>query len=243
MSGRKSKHTERKTHTNKYAECRILLKFVNEIYDDFWKKKFESMSNGNLLPRFIIIDSIMYFAKNTPEEKIIDLTKCDADNCVNFIKNYSNIVSPKDYETYRENQVVKLIDTWAKVKKKDKSTQLTIFVDKYASENRLSERKCNILKNFVTQCNLEKVFSVKNIVVRNGNILEIKGLEFNNDTKNFFINEQFIKNKKRENILYNNYSSDGESNSKYQVKHLNVSMIKFNKSFAKKLKKREANHI
>lgn len=170
----------------------IFLKCISYIEDEFWKETFEEMSYGNCYQGSYISkgflcsnvkgkEFVYKFTDKEPEKIYQDVTK--------LLKEKLNIMSKNDRkilinEFEEVEKVLKSVkDTeWTEIKKKSyKDILFQNFLIKAKKEYELRDVQVKRLYNSINLGLMLKSIKNSDIVYKNGEILEIKGIQF---TKN-----------------------------------------------------------
>jgi hypothetical protein len=170
----------------------IFLKCISYIEDDFWKETFEEMSYGNCYQGSYISkgflcsnvkgkEFVYKFIDKEPSKIYHDVSK--------LLKEKLNIMSKNDRkilisEFEEVEKIIKLAKNteWAEIKKKSyKDILFQNFLIKMKNEYDLRENQIKRLYNSINLGLMLKSIKNSDIIYKNGEILEIKGIQF---TKN-----------------------------------------------------------
>lgn len=167
----------------------IFLKCISYIEDDFWKETFEEMSYGNCYQGSYISkgflcsnvkgkEFVYKFIDKEPSKIYHDISK--------LLKEKLNIMSKNDRKILISEfeEVEKIIksakDTeWSEIKKKSyKDILFQNFLIKMKKEYDLRESQIKRLYNSINLGLMLKSIKNTDIIYKNGEILEIKGIQF-----------------------------------------------------------------
>lgn len=170
----------------------IFLKCISYIEDEFWKETFEEMSYGNCYQGSYISkgflcsnikgkEFVYKFIDKEPEKIYQDVTKLLKEKLNIMSKNDRKILINEFEEVEKMLKSVK--DTeWTEIKKKSyKDILFQNFLIKAKKEYELRDIQVKRLYNSINLGLMLKSIKNSDIVYKNGEILEIKGIQF---TKN-----------------------------------------------------------
>lgn len=170
----------------------IFLKCISYIEDEFWKETFEEMSYGNCYQGSYISkgflcsnvkgkEFVYKFTDKEPEKIYQDVTKLLKEKLNIMSKNDRKILINEFEEVEKMLKSVK--DTeWIEIKKKSyKDILFQNFLIKAKKEYELKDVQVKRLYNSINLGLMLKSIKNTDIVYKNGEITEIKGIQF---TKN-----------------------------------------------------------
>ena len=167
----------------------IFLKCISYIEDDFWKETFEEMSYGNCYQGSYISKGFLCSNVKGKEfvYKFIDKEPAKIYNDVaRLLKDKLNIMSKNDRKILINEfeEVEKLLKTvkdteWSEIKKKSyKDILFQNFLIKMKKTHELRDIQIKRLYNSINLGLMLKSIKNSDIVYKNGEILEIKGIQF-----------------------------------------------------------------
>lgn len=191
---RKSK-TRVQVINNVFQECAAM------ISDPFWSSIFQQASIGKFPRKFSYRDRLLIYKRgskvqtmevpHTPEEAITA--------CIEFFKKYGGIFSETDQEIARtehslrmEHEETKVSLTWSSATKNVQKILVDSFVDSLRKTCSLNKEEEINLRNRINVGIILGYFNKDNIVVENNDIVEIKGLLFDDVNRIFDIDPRIV---------------------------------------------------
>ena len=197
--------TPKKNVGKKTANRRRKKKILNPIFaecfkiatDPFWKDKFEKASYGKFPRGFSYNKGYLIYKRGAKNDSVaIPESPHEAYSvCVFFFHDAAKIYSDQDRKQIKEEEYqLQLLDqlkekTWAKTLKRQKEILVEIYVHELKDKYKLSVNATRKLEDLVNVGILFNHFNKDNIILEDGMIKEIKGLEFNPQTKSFIASE------------------------------------------------------
>jgi hypothetical protein len=170
----------------------------NNQTDLYWKSLFEDAATGKFPRNFKFNDNILsYRNKNKTIELKIPSDLEEADVLVkNFIYDNASIISPEDLKKRRAEEEEKMallstseITSWSQIRSdKQQYLLISIFVENIGKVYNLSmDEKLGLIQKIKIGI-LAGYFNSSNIIISENQIMQIEGLEYNTDDKDFHIN-------------------------------------------------------
>jgi len=236
------------------VEYPIFDEILKRQTDPYWISFFDECAIGKLPRGFKYINSILYYRiKNkTLELLITDSSQESEDLIKKFIYENAGIISPTDLDEKRATEEAKVSNItlnniqWYQIRnEKEQYILLTIFTEKIASYLNLNDEESRALIQTIKLGLLSGFLSNENMVMENGQISEIIGLEYDSDRRKFMINQELRKNiNKNKRIIFEESSEtktlqdDNKINTqskKCLIKQWNKYLIELNSKRIKKV--------
>lgn len=225
------------------VEYEIFDEIMKLQTDTYWISFFDECATGKLPRGFKYVNKILYYRvkAKTMETLVPDIAE-EAEIIVkNFIYEHAGIISPIDLKFKRETEEAKMFNVcnndniqWCNVKnEKDQSIILSAFVENVGEYYNLNFEESKSLYQIIKLGLISGFLLPENIVMENGSITEIVGLEYIDSEKRFIINEDLHRNAKsikklatEDNVVAKNADEDINYQSKnclikYWNKYLN----------------------
>lgn len=173
-----------------FKECAELTQ------DTTWKTIFNSASYGKLPKGFTFKDGFLtHKIRNKLSRVEISSNAAQAfEECTSFFKTKAGIMSEEDQKKAREEFEDFLLESgslyptrWTEVRKKVRDVLISTFVGNVAKEVGLRPAEKADMKNKINLGLILGCFGNDQIVLENGYIKEIAGLEFDHTSRNFKI--------------------------------------------------------
>lgn len=201
------------------VEYQIFEDIMKNQTDPYWISFFDDCATGKLPRGFKLVNNILYFRfKSKTLEVLVPEEPLEAEVIIKkFIFEYAGIISPKDLNEKREAEENKIISSygnelnWNNIKnEKEQSILISSFVEKISESFNLTKESSQNLTQIIKLSIFSGYLTSENIIFENGNIIEIVGLEYNENDKKFLINEELKKNAK----IFKKYIADDNSDNK-----------------------------
>lgn len=195
----------KKTIGRKTVTRRRKKKILNPIFaecfkiatDPFWKDKFEKASYGKFPRGFSYNKGYLIYKRGAKNESVmVPESPYEAYSvCVFFFHDAAKIYSDQDRKQIKEEEYqLQLLDqlkekTWAKTLKRQKEILVEIYVHELKDKYKLSVNATQKLEDLINVGILFNHFNKDNIILEDGMITEIKGLEFDSQTISFTTSE------------------------------------------------------
>jgi hypothetical protein len=171
--------------------------------DPFWTSLFNSAAYGKFSRGFMYKDGILTYKRGNKfhQLEVPESPRKAYHLCVNFFSKVAGIMSQTDQEKARRELEEQSRDvpslyscTWADVKKKKKIKDMLIFmyIEELVKRYQLDEKQRLQLRSMINFGFNFGYFGNSNVVFENGRIEEIKGLQFNEETRLFFIDSSCV---------------------------------------------------
>jgi len=200
-------------------EYQIFEEIMKNQVDPYWISFFDDCATGKLPRGFKLVNNILYFRfKSKTLEVLVPEEPLEAEVIIKkFIFEYAGIISPKDLNEKREAEENKIISSygnelnWNNIKnEREQSILISSFVEKISESFNLTKESSQNLTQIIKLSIFSGYLTSDNIIFENGNIIEIIGLEYNENDNKFLINEELKKNVK----LFKKYIADDNSDNK-----------------------------
>jgi hypothetical protein len=189
--------------TKRTIEFQLFENIKDQEKDQFWYSFFEDAAVGKLPRNFKYINGILsYKNKNKNNEIIIPETILEASAFVKaFVNENAGIISPLDIkekkaidEKYNNEMNNIEIDNWKQIKNdKQQGILISIFIQEVSELYNLNIEERTKLFQKIKLGLLSGYLNNTNIVMENGVISFIEGLEFEDETREFNINTSLCK--------------------------------------------------
>lgn len=196
----------------------VFLDCAKLMEDDYWKIMFTDLAYGKP-PKGIYITNKTIIVSSTPNHSLFFFNNKDANTLCRELHEFftvkANICSQKDMinKTYTFNKLSTLLNTTKKDIFKNKDER-NIFITKYISKMKqlynLSTSEYNELSWCIDNSFTLKKINANDIIIQDDNIIKIKNLSFDEQSRKWSINEN---NNKQINIP--KYSNDTPPNYMY----------------------------
>jgi hypothetical protein len=168
--------------------------------DSYWISFFNECAIGKLPRGFKYGNNILFYRiKSKIIEVFIPEDPYESSNIIKkFVYEHSGIISPNDLNEKRnieEKRIANIIVNeniqWINIKnEKEQSILISLFAEKISEYYNLSIEESKILIQIIKIGVIAGYLNNENIIMNNGQIVEIIGLEFNEDDKTFSISKQ-----------------------------------------------------
>ena len=172
--------------------------------DSYWISFFNECAIGKLPRGFKYGNGILFYrVKSKIIEILIPEDPSIASGIIKkFVYEHSGIISPNDLNEKRNieekriaNIVVNENIQWINIKnEKEQSILISLFAEKISDYYNLSIEESKVLIQIIKIGVIAGYLNNENIIINNGQIVEIIGLEFDEDTKSFSISKQISSN-------------------------------------------------
>lgn len=189
---KKSNNTNRPAKKKKvlhpvFAECAKLTT------DRFWKDLFEKASFGKLLRGFTINRDYLIYKRGSKSDSVfIPNSPHEAYSvCVSFFQSSAKIYSDEDLRKIREEERLMQLQeqlrerTWSKTLKRQKEVLIETYIYELKKKYSLGIEEGKKLEDLINIGLLYNYFNKDNIILEDGMISDIKGLQYN-ETKGEF---------------------------------------------------------
>lgn len=186
----KMKKTARKPKSAKPIVHQIFADIALILKDPFWVKKFTQASQGKLPAKFSYNNGTIMYTKGKGKSKEITLPKNiveAAKLCCQFFREMASIYSPLDKIEVHFEQAEQEEMTWSNAGKKCREILLSYFYNDISKQMLLNHEETKQLKFVVEIGILNKFLGIHNIFVENRRITGISGLQWNPQTRKFFL--------------------------------------------------------
>jgi hypothetical protein len=231
-------------------EYQIFEDIMKNQSDPYWISFFDECAVGKLPRGFKFINNVLYYRiKSKTLETLIPEEPLEAEILIKkFIFEHAGIISPKDLNERREAEEFKANNNntentlWSSIKnEREQSILISSFVERVSECFNLSKENSQNLTQVIKLSIYSGFLGNENIILENGAISEIIGLEYNDYDKKFLINEELRKNIRniKKVIVEDNDNktvqddNDQLNNRKCLIKHWNKYITELN---SKKLK-------
>lgn len=189
----------KKKKNNKKTVYPFLLTYSCYAEDIFWEKKFTLWSNGKLPKGFIVENDNVYFIKSG---KRIACEKSDNPGnntqlCIDFFKKYANISSKKDdlnaintNTSESEESKEEVVVSWKSLNKRNQELYIRMYVHDTGIVIDLNDTEKKLLLQIIRLGIKDKKILKDNIIMSDGKIREIKGLQWDANTRKFNISNK-----------------------------------------------------
>lgn len=194
------------------VEFPIFDEILKRQTDSYWISFFDECAIGKLPRGFKYINNILYYRiKNkTLELLITDSSQESEDLIKKFVYENAGIISPTDLDEKRASEEAKVANItynnvqWYQIRnEREQYLMLTIFAEKIANYLNLNEEESKALIQTIKLGLLSGFLTNENMVMENGQISEVIGLEYDSDRRKFIINQELRKNiNKNKRIIY-----------------------------------------
>jgi hypothetical protein len=174
--------------------------------DPYWISFFDECAIGKLPRGFKFMNNIIYYrVKTKTMELMVSENIEEAEIMIKkFIYEHAGIISPIDLKIKRESEETRMynisaIDNiqWSSIRnEKDQSVILSFFIEAVKDYYNLNFEECKSLYQLIKLGLISGYLTSENIVMENGSITEIIGLEYIEKEKRFIINEDLQRNVK-----------------------------------------------
>jgi hypothetical protein len=186
-------------------ENQIFEDIMKNQTDPYWISFFDECAIGKLPRGFKYISNVLYYRiKSKTLEILIPDEPLEAEILIKkFIFEHAGIISPTDLnekravEEFKANNNMSENTLWSSIKnEKEQSIMISSFVERVAECFKLNTENCQNLTQIIKLSIYSGFLGNENIILENGSISEIIGLEYNEYEKKFLINEELRKNNK-----------------------------------------------
>lgn len=215
--------TRNAAKNKRVIEHPIFEEIMNLQKDSYWISFFDECAIGRFPRGFKYSNGILYYrVKNKNIETLVPTEPLEAEIVIKrFIYENAGIISPSDLNMKREAEEQRIAALtvneniqWGSIRnEKDQSIILSSFIETISESMKLSNEESKNLYQIIKLGIYSGFLTSDNIVMVGGNIIEITGLEFNPDTRNFSINEEIKRNVK---IFKKNTTDDTIETRTYQ---------------------------
>lgn len=205
-------------------EFQLFEDIKNTEKDPYWYSFFEDAAIGKLPRNVKFISNILSFRnKNKLQEVIIPDDIEEAKVAIKlFLFDYANIISPDDLRERKEIEEHRLsqincseINSWNQIKnEKQQSILISIFSEKIGLYYKLNLEERKTLIQRIKIGILSGYLNSGNIDVVDSQIIQIHGLEFNPQNREFVINTDICKVVKPVKKIYNDTNNETFDNTK-----------------------------
>lgn len=205
------------------------LQYVKYTDDVYWKQVFQAAAEGKFPSGFYYRNGIFgyhhydkdEFPQISPDPKIATGELIYIFKKYGKLKSNNEIMAEKDFLNHRkENREIIHVpaNSWRSLKgKKNKELSLERFVLRYCDQNQLNLGQKKELIAIINMGIYIECFGNDEIIVKNDEILEIKGLIYNQREKRFDIDIKLLDKLEKKN--HDNYTKKNHDN--YEKKNFN----------------------
>jgi hypothetical protein len=187
-----------------------IMKLQTDLY---WISFFDECAIGKLPRGFKFMNNILYYRVKTKTLELLVPENVEEAEIVvkKFIYEHAGIISPIDLKIKRDAEEAKMYNIsvsdniqWGSIRnEKDQSIILSMFVEAVKEYYNLNFEECKSLYQLIKLGLISGYLTNENIVMENGSITEIIGLEYIEQEKRFIINEDLQKGSKPYKKSYN----------------------------------------
>jgi len=184
----------------------VFENFSNLTEDEFWKSIFMDCARGKFPRGFIFKNNLLIHKKGSKLTQL-ELSNSTTDvfvSTMNFFQMTAGIMSVLDRQKINQREEEKIIKemkkdselTWGYVKKEGlKEVLINEFITDICEKMNFTEKEKKELITTIKKGLMLKCFNSNNIIMSGGRIKEIDGLFYNEDTKEYEIDENYIPRK------------------------------------------------
>jgi hypothetical protein len=182
---------------NKKIVHPLLLTYSELITDVFWIKKFQLWASGKLPKNFTLFNNVITFINKNGVESTWQPTgnhKEDAQSCIQFFSLHAGLFSKKDelearYVESEDEEEEEIQKTWSQINKNEQEILIRTYVNELAqSDMNLNNQECKLLLQSIRLGIATKNISNQSIEMKNNKIINIKGILWNAETRQFRVN-------------------------------------------------------
>jgi hypothetical protein len=171
--------------------------------DPYWISFFDDCAIGKLPRGFKYINNVLYYRiKSKTLEVLVPEEPLEAEIIIKkFIFEHAGIISPVDLNEKRAFEECKAVsgnqdnNNWNNIKnEKERAILISTFVERVSECFNLSKESSQNLSQIIKLSIYSGFLNSDNIIMENGNITEIVGLEFSEQNQKFLINDELRKN-------------------------------------------------
>lgn len=198
--GRKAAPPKKK---DKYYKYPFFVQCSNVVTDPYWKKIFTDMGTGRCPHGFYIEGNTLY-KKNKKSPIPLDIRTDVAGasrDIIEFFHSVGGIFSPAEVSKERQERALsfenmpKVYYTWGEANNRMRADIIFFFAQKEAEEKSLTKQERDALIRTIYKSILLKELTPKMITCTDNRIEEIKNLEWDPETREYYIIQ---KSRKRE---------------------------------------------
>lgn len=198
--------TRNAAKNKRVIEFPIFDEIMKNQTDTYWISFFDECAVGKLPRGFKYSNNILYYrVKNKNIEVLIPDEPLEAEIIVKkFVYENAGIISPSDLNEKRETEERRIAALavneniqWSNIRnEREQSIVLSTFIDKISDSMSLNKEEEKSLYQIIKLGIYSGYLTNDNIVMYQGQITEIMGLEFDYENRKFLINEELRKNNK-----------------------------------------------
>ena len=184
----------------------IFEKCANLTEDKFWQTLFMDCARGKFPRGFTFKNGLITYKKGSKSFKleISDSPAAAYSATMNFLQTVAGIMSVTDRQKLQKLEEEKLLTelekendiTWKQVRtEKLKDILINEFIKDLATKMNFNEEENKELTTTVKKGFILKYFGSNNVKMKDGKIIEIEGLIYNEETKEYEIDEDYVQAK------------------------------------------------
>jgi len=216
LSSPVKENKDKKTKASKPPKFPIFTEASKLITDVYWKNIFEKCGVGKFPARFSFRDGFLYYKQGNRSQSI-EIPRIPMDTVslvINFFQTNSGLMSPDQIQESQRKQMLlaqsyRSPTSWKDLNLKERNLYVTCYIANVIKEMKLNHReqeqfRCMLKGGLAIGCFSN---SKNNIVISQSQIVEIKGLYFDYESRRFYIDPSLYP--PTNNIKYSTASNPG----------------------------------
>ena len=232
--------TRNAAKNKRVVEYQIFDDIMKLQTDQYWISFFDECAIGKLPRGFKYMNNILYYrVKSKTLEILVPEDIIDAEKVIKgFIYEHAGIISPIDLKLKRDTEDAKMYNNisnneniqWHNIRnEKDQSLILSLFVEAVSDYYNLNFEESKSLYQIIKLGIISGYLTTENIIMENGNITEIVGLEYLENERKFSINENLRKSVKPSKKIYTAEENTKNSDEDYNIQNKSILIKYWNK--------------
>lgn len=185
-----------KRKNNKEIVNPIFEEYCKCTDDPFWKEKFTNASYNKFPKNFFFSEGKLSFKKGPKilQQELTSSVFQNAENCMEFFRFHGRLFSSMDQNNSTKNHMSSNLDreflTWDKYNRKTQSVLLSYFTWEEKDRKMLTREEHKCFRKLIEIGILNRNIDKSNITMVGNRITEIKGLIWDENTRNFSLEEK-----------------------------------------------------